>query len=116
MASLAFAASGIVSAAAAWPLPLKMLLTSAIIAPAAFFMGMPFPAGLKRLERSSAPSVRWAWSLNSAASVLGSALAILLAIYWGLRATMVVGAGLYLCALSIAWSVAKSSADSGIDG
>jgi len=72
-----------------------------VIAPAAFLMGMPFPSGLRRLERLHAPSVRWAWSLNAAASVLGSAGAIFLAIYVGLRATLVIGAALYLCALIV---------------
>jgi hypothetical protein len=35
--------------------------------------------------------------------VLGSATAIFLAIYIGLRATVLVGAGLYLCALLVVW-------------
>ena len=64
-------------------------------------MGMPFPSGLRRLEKRHAPSVRWAWSLNAAASVLGSASAIFLAIYIGLRSTLLVGAALYLCALLV---------------
>ena len=76
-------------------------LTTLAVAPAAFLMGMPFPSGLRRLEKRHAPSVRWAWSLNAAASVLGSASAIFLAIYIGLRATLLVGAALYLCALLV---------------
>jgi hypothetical protein len=64
-------------------------------------MGMPFPTGLRRLERRHAPSVRWAWSLNAAASVLGSGGAIFLAIYIGLRATLLTGAALYLCAIAV---------------
>jgi hypothetical protein len=77
-------------------------------------MGVPFPAGLRWLNRQHAAAVRWAWALNAAASVLGSALAILLAIYLGLRATMLVGAGLYLCALVVAWSVSKDAETPGI--
>jgi hypothetical protein len=45
--------------------------------------------------------VRWAWSLNAAASVLGSGAAIVLAIYTGLRATLLFGGGLYLVALIV---------------
>jgi hypothetical protein len=41
--------------------------------------------------------------LNAASSVLGSAGAIFLAIHIGLRSTLLVGAGLYLCALSVVW-------------
>jgi len=73
------------------------------IAPAGFLMGIPFPTGLTRLEARFPQAVRWAWALNAAASVLGSATAIFLAIYIGLRATVLVGAGLYLCALLVLW-------------
>jgi predicted MFS family arabinose efflux permease len=101
VAVLAFGAAHLVEVAAAWPLPLKVLVTTLSIAPAAFLMGMPFPSGLRRLEERHAPSVRWAWSLNAAASVLGSASAIFLAIHLGLRATLLIGGALYLCALAV---------------
>ena len=52
-----------------WPLSLRMLVTAAMIAPAAFAMGMPFPSGLIRLEKFHPASVRWAWALNAASSV-----------------------------------------------
>jgi hypothetical protein len=98
---LAFVSAPLVTAAADWPLAAKLALTTLAVAPAAFLMGMPFPSGLRRLEQRHAPSVRWAWSLNAAASVLGSASAIFLAIYIGLRATLLVGAALYVCALLV---------------
>jgi hypothetical protein len=81
------------------PLALKMLITVLLIGPVAFLMGMPFPTGLAHLEEIHAPSVRWAWALNAASSVLGSASAIFLAIYIGLRATLIVGGLFYLLAL-----------------
>jgi len=65
-------------------------------------MGVPFPAGLARMQARYPKAVRWAWSLNAAASVLGSATAIFLAIYIGLRATLLVSAGLYLSAVVVA--------------
>lgn len=83
------------------PLWTKMGLTVLLIFPAGFFMGMPFPAGLKRLEESHKPSLRWAWSLNAAASVLGSVGALVCAIYMGLLQTLLTGAALYLAALAI---------------
>jgi spermidine synthase len=98
---LAFVSAPLVAAAAGWPLAAKVLLTTLSVAPAALLMGMPFPSGLRRLEKRHAPSVRWAWSLNAAASVLGSASAIFLAIYIGLRSTLLVGAALYVCALLV---------------
>jgi hypothetical protein len=111
VAILAFAATPLVSAAAGWSLQAKIALTTLAVAPAAFLMGMPFPSGLHRLEKRHPPSVRWAWSLNAAASVLGSASAIFLAIYIGLRATLLVGAGLYLCALLVILATRVRTAD-----
>jgi hypothetical protein len=45
--------------------------------------------------------VRWAWSLNAAASVLGSVGALVLALYLGLVETLLIGGGLYLCAMAV---------------
>ncbi len=98
---LAFVSSPISKFGAGWPLPWKGLVTIFLIAPAGFLMGIPFPTGLTRLERRFPQAVRWAWALNSAASVLGSVSAICLAIYIGLRATVLMGALLYLGALVV---------------
>jgi hypothetical protein len=100
---VAFAASPISEFGVGWPLEAKILVTVCLIAPAAFLMGIPFPTGLTWLETRFPHAVRWAWALNAASSVLGSAAAIFLAIHIGLRATVLVGAGLYLCALSVVW-------------
>jgi hypothetical protein len=109
IAALAFGVRPLVTAAAGWPLLAKMGVTALSIAPAAFLMGMPFPSGLRRLELIHPPSIRWAWSLNAAASVLGSAGAIFLAIYLGLRATLLAGGALYVCAFLIIMAIAKRS-------
>ena len=103
VAALAYLAAPVSEFGVGWPLPLKALVTVCLIAPAGFLMGIPFPTGLTRLEQSFPQAVRWAWALNAAASVLGSAAAICLAIYIGLRATVLMGAFLYLCALSVLW-------------
>ena len=101
--TLAFVISPLSEIVIGWPLPSKMLITALLIAPVAFLMGMPFPAGLSRLEVGFPDAVRWAWSLNAAASVLGSCGAIVLSIYLGLRATLWIGGGLYLGALAVVW-------------
>ena len=98
VSALAFLAPVVTEAGIVWPLPLKMLVTALLIAPAAFMMGMPFPSGFSRLEKLHPASVRWAWALNAASSVLGSASAIFLAIYIGLRETLLVGGVMYICA------------------
>jgi len=91
----------ILSAGVGLPLLVKVAATVLLIAPAGFVMGIPFPTGLRLLERAHAPSVRWAWSLNAAASVLGSVGALMLALYTGLAQTMLIGGGLYLAALLV---------------
>ncbi|MDQ6698819.1 MAG: prominin family protein, partial [Acidobacteriota bacterium] len=83
------------------PLPLKIAIAVFLIFPAGFVMGMPFPTALKRLEEWHQPAVRWAWSLNAAASVLGSVTALVCAIYLGLMQTLLVGGLFYLAALFI---------------
>src|SRR5581483_8935340 len=110
IAILAFVSGPITQAGVALPLPLRMVITVLLIAPAGFLMGMPFPTALSRLESRHSKAVRWAWSLNSASSVMGSAGAIFLALYIGLRSTLLVGAAMYLGALLVArfeWRTAR---------
>lgn len=97
---VAFAATPVTQALVGLSLGAKILITVAGIAPLAFLMGMPFPAGLSLLERIHQDSVRWAWALNASASVLGSASAIFIAIYAGLKATLIAGGFCYLLAIA----------------
>ena len=66
---------------------------------------MPFPSGLKALAQHKRKqgnlqnAVEWAWAMNAASSVLGSVLAIVVAIHFGLNVTLACGAGAYLAAL-----------------
>jgi predicted membrane-bound spermidine synthase len=100
-ALLALVASQTMSALLWLPIPLKIALTVAMIAPLGFTMGMPFPSALRRLEEWHAPSVRWAWSLNAASSVLGSVGALMCSIYLGLAQTLVIGGLFYLAAMAV---------------
>jgi len=100
-ALLAIAVSSLLTPLVWLPLPMKAAMTVALIAPLGFVMGMPFPTALARLEAWHAPSVRWAWSLNAASSVLGSVGALVCAIYMGLVQTLIVGGLFYLAALAV---------------
>ena len=84
------------------PFFVKVLLTVSLLAPAGFAMGMPFPTGLRLLDRQHGSAVRWAWSLNAAASVTGSVGALVLGLYLGLMQTLLVGGALYLLAMLLA--------------
>ncbi|MBI3679249.1 MAG: hypothetical protein HY235_02490 [Acidobacteria bacterium] len=99
--ALALIVGPITSFGVGWPGWLKGPVAVLLIAPVGFTMGMPFPAGLRHLERRHKPSVRWAWSLNAASSVLGSACSMFFALYLGLQQTMLIGGALYLAALLV---------------
>ena len=81
-----------------WSEAARVALTLTLLAPLAFFMGMPFPLGLERLAAARAELVPWAWGVNGCASVLSTVLATLLAMAAGFRVVLLVAAGLYLLA------------------
>ncbi|MHA1528193.1 MAG: spermidine synthase [Alphaproteobacteria bacterium] len=78
--------------------PVRVAFSLALIAPLAFFMGMPFPLGLARVSRADPDLVPWAWGLNGCASVVSAAAATLLTMHLGFSAVVVTAVGLYLLA------------------
>jgi hypothetical protein len=99
VALLAGVVPRVVDAGVGLPIAARCALSAALLFPAGFLMGMPFPSGLKRLGRFHPTAVRWAWAVNSASSVLGSVVAIFFAIHWGLLQTLLLGAAAYGLAL-----------------
>jgi len=88
----------------------RLLVSGVLLVPLGFLMGMPFPTGLRALAAAPAPgfpsgrpdnAVEWAWAMNAAASVLGSVSAMVIAIQFGLTATLACGAAAYLLALLV---------------
>ena len=76
----------------------RVLLTAVSIMPLGGLMGLCFPASLRLLGAQAAQRIPWMWGLNGIASVLGSALAVVLAMHWGTVWVLVAGAGTYLLA------------------
>lgn len=72
-----------------------------LIAPLAFFMGMPFPIGMAQMGRSSPRLIPWVWGINACTSVVSAILATLLAIHLGFNAVVMIGAYLYWLALHL---------------
>ncbi len=81
--------------------PVKMALSVVLIAPMAFFMGMPFPIGLTRVADSAPDFIPWAWGINGFASVMSASLATLLAIEFGFSVVILLALGLYVTAAAI---------------
>jgi hypothetical protein len=83
-------------------MPSKFAVVFAFIVPLGFLMGMPFPTMLRKMAASSDGAVEWGWALNAAATVLGSALTVFLAVVAGLSVAMLAAAAMYVLASSAA--------------
>ena len=68
------------------------------IAPLGFAMGMPFPRGLTRAGQGSLPAPPFFWGLNGIMSVVGSIGTVIIALTFGFKAAMIVGAACYVIA------------------
>jgi hypothetical protein len=102
-----FILPGVLNAWVGLPFPLKLVASAGLLLPLGFAMGMPFPAGLHALGSvvglqkgdSNQNAVEWAWAVNAGSSVLGSVLAIMIAIQFGLNVTLACGAAAYFLAV-----------------
>jgi len=103
---------GLLNALIGLPFAAKLLVSAALLVPLGFAMGMPFPTGLRALASIPVPefpaagksefqenAVEWAWAVNAGSSVLGSVLAMVVAIQFGLNVTLACGAGAYALAI-----------------
>ena len=79
----------------------RVLLSMALLAPLSFFMGMPFPSGLKKIEKDSPGLIPWVWGVNGGASVLASILCIIIAMWFGFLSTLIVAAIVYLIGMLV---------------
>ena len=99
------------------PFFVKLVVSAVVLVPLGFAMGMPFPTGLRAIANisdvelpaselgepanSDDNAVEWAWAMNAASSVLGSVLAVVIAIHFGLNITVACGAAAYLLSLML---------------
>jgi spermidine synthase len=87
-----------IQAALSWSGPARLAAAVGCLAVPAFFLGWPFPLGLRELSRSRPRLTPWAWGVNGCASVLGAILGKALAMDLGFQTVLTVGWGLYLLA------------------
>jgi hypothetical protein len=85
-----------------WGTPGRFLTTLTLLAPLAFLMGWPFPAGILLLEERSPALLPWAWGVNGFASVAAAPFAVLLAMSLGFRLVLALAVVCYLLALLLA--------------
>jgi len=85
--------------------PARAGVVCLLIGPLAFFMGMPFPTGLRFLDGFRSELKPWAWGINACATVAGTIICTLISMEWGFRAALGVAATVYLVGwLAITWT------------
>ena len=91
----------VLSAAVGAPFAAKCVMSGLLLVPLGFLMGMPFPSGLRALHGAGDEIIEWAWAMNAASSVLGSVLAMVIAIQFGLNMVLICGATAYMGAAAL---------------
>ena len=81
------------------PLWQRFLMTIALIAPAGFLMGMPFPTGIARAKEKNSQIIPWLWAINGCASVVSSIAAVIISIHAGFLLVVGLSSLFYLAAV-----------------
>lgn len=81
-----------------YSLELKIPMVFITLIPLGFFMGIPFPTGIKLLGQRNETLIPWAWAINGCLSVLAPILTIMLAMALGFKTVLWFGAVAYLLA------------------
>lgn len=73
----------------------RVAITVVAILPLGALMGVPFPAGLARLDASRPGLIPWVWAVNGCASVISAVLAAMIALTWGFAVVLWAAAAAY---------------------
>ncbi len=95
----AFFLTDILSTSAGAPVPVKIFIALLVVGLPAFFMGLPFPLGLKSLTEKHSEKIAWAWGINGFFSVIATPLALIIAVEAGAFLVIFLAASAYLMAL-----------------
>jgi hypothetical protein len=94
----------------------RVVISIVLLAPLGLLMGMPFPTGIRLVDRVNPSLVPWAWGVNGFSSVIGSILAVMIAQSYGFALVMGLAIVIYLGGLAAVLSlgrVAESAAQAG---
>jgi hypothetical protein len=76
-------------------LPVRIAITIALLAPLGMVLGMFFPIGIGIVAGVSRQFVPWAWGINGCATVVGTILAVIVAITWDFRGVTLLALAIY---------------------
>jgi hypothetical protein len=91
----------------ALPLPGRILVSTLLIFPIGFFLGMPLPLGVLAIESRPRGTIAWAWGMNGAFTVIGGVLSVLASVIFGFTITLLLAVALYGVAALFYPSLAK---------
>jgi len=78
------------------PLEIKILITVITLAPLGLALGIPFPYGLRLLDNQNKELIPLMWGINGWTSVLGSIMALMIAMVFGYSWALLLGSFMYL--------------------
>ena len=82
------------------PLPARIAVAIAILAPLSLMLGVPFAYGIRLLNQRNPEIIPWAWAVNGCFSVVGSILTVVASMTLGFSATLVMATLIYLIAFA----------------
>lgn len=91
----AFAYPSIIRSLLPYSLTLRSVAAILMIAPLGILMGMPFPSGIQKVSENGTEAVPWMWGINGGITVVGSILAIIIAIWFNFTTVILMGAFAY---------------------
>lgn len=92
------------------PLWVRVAVTVALMVPLGLLMGSFFPHGVRIVRELHPALVPWGWAANGCASVVGTVLAVVLAITWSFRTVTVVALVCYVGAVvALRWALAAAA-------
>lgn len=77
----------------------RIIMTSILLFPLGFFLGMPFPLGLRIVKNLIKGSIPLMWGVNGVMSVFGSITTVVVGLVFGFSYAIVIGGFFYLLAL-----------------
>ncbi|HEY8547187.1 MAG TPA: hypothetical protein VIL36_19135, partial [Acidimicrobiales bacterium] len=86
---------------------IRIAVAVGILAPMAFFMGMPFSIGMKMASTDEDSPTAFLWGINGAMSVVASVFATVIALFFGIIWTFVAGIAAYCLAAGSMYVLVK---------
>jgi hypothetical protein len=94
--ALAYGQPALIAPLSRLSFPVRILTSALLLVPLGCLMGIPFANGLRLVGKRNESALPYLWGWNAVTSVMGSALAASLAIWFSFGAAMLAGTACYL--------------------